>query len=53
MNKDVSLGQPIVRYEDGKLFNTTDQYVTEFPLTIMGMVKNLRLLYAVQQTLRS
>lgn len=22
MNKDVSLGQPIVRYEDGKLFNT-------------------------------
>ncbi|HDA6897150.1 TPA: formate dehydrogenase accessory sulfurtransferase FdhD [Staphylococcus aureus] len=35
MNKDVSLGQPIVRYEDGKLFNTTDQYVTEFPLTIM------------------
>ncbi len=35
MNKDVYLGQPIVRYEDGKLFNTTDQYVTEFPLTIM------------------
>lgn len=35
MNKDVSLGQPIVRYEDGKLFNTTDRYVTEFPLTIM------------------
>lgn len=35
MNKDVSLGQPIVRYEDGKLFNTKDQYVTEFPLTIM------------------
>ncbi len=54
MNKDVSLGQPIVRYEDGKLFNTTDQYVTEFPLTIMvNGGKNLRLLYAVQQTLRS
>lgn len=35
MNKDVSLDQPIVRFENGKLIDTTDQYVTEFPLTIM------------------
>ena len=34
MNKDVSLGQPIVRYEDGKLFNKTDQYVTNFHLQL-------------------
>lgn len=34
MNKDVSLGQPIIRYEDGKLFNATDQYVTELPLQL-------------------
>ncbi|MBO1198114.1 formate dehydrogenase accessory sulfurtransferase FdhD [Staphylococcus simiae] len=35
MNEDVSTGQPIVRYENGELYETTDQYVTEFPLTIM------------------
>ena len=32
---DVMTDQHIVRYEDGKLFETTDSYVTEFPLTIM------------------
>lgn len=35
MDKDVSQGQPIVRYENGKLFESDDSYVTEFPLTIM------------------
>ena len=34
MNKDVLQGQSIIRYEDGQLINTTDSYVTEFPLTI-------------------
>ncbi|BBD89340.1 formate dehydrogenase accessory sulfurtransferase FdhD [Staphylococcus caprae] len=35
MNKDVSTDQSIVRYENGELFETEDNYVTEFPLTIM------------------
>ncbi|MGO3048504.1 formate dehydrogenase family accessory protein FdhD [Staphylococcus casei] len=35
MNEDILTNQSIVRYEQGKLFNTTDHYVTEFPLTIM------------------
>lgn len=35
MNEDILTNQSIVRYEKGKLFNTTDHYVTEFPLTIM------------------
>lgn len=35
MNKDVSNDQPIMRYEDGQLFETEDNYVTEFPLTIL------------------
>ncbi|WP_105993277.1 formate dehydrogenase accessory sulfurtransferase FdhD [Staphylococcus simulans] len=38
MNKkdiDVLTNQTIVRYEGGELFETTDNYVTEFPLTIM------------------
>lgn len=35
MNEDVLTNQHIVRYENGKLIETTDHYVTEFPLTIM------------------
>lgn len=35
MNEDVLTNQHIVRYEEGKLIETTDHYVTEFPLTIM------------------
>lgn len=34
MNKDVLQGQSIIRYEEGQLIQTTDSYVTEFPLTI-------------------
>lgn len=34
MGKDVSKEQIIVKYENGKLSQTTDQYATEFPLTI-------------------
>ena len=36
-NKDIDVltNQTIVRYEGGELFETTDSYVTEFPLTIM------------------
>ena len=36
MNKDVLQGQSIIRYEEGQLIQTTDSYVTEFPLTING-----------------
>ena len=35
MHEDVLTNQPIVRYEQGALIQTTDHYVTEFPLTIM------------------
>ncbi|PKI21805.1 formate dehydrogenase family accessory protein FdhD [Staphylococcus succinus] len=35
MTEDILTNQSIVRYEQGKLFHTTDHYVTEFPLTIM------------------
>lgn|SRR5699024_253516 len=35
MNEDVLTNQHIVRYENGNLIETTDHYVTEFPLTIM------------------
>ncbi|MGV3172971.1 formate dehydrogenase accessory sulfurtransferase FdhD [Staphylococcus simulans] len=34
-DKDVLTDQTIVRFEDGELFETTDSYVTEFPLTVM------------------
>lgn len=34
-DKDVLTNQTIVRFEDGELFETTDSYVTEFPLTVM------------------
>ena len=35
MNEDVLTNQHIIRYENGNLIETTDHYVTEFPLTIM------------------
>lgn len=35
MNRDINYNQKIIRYEDGELFETYDDYVTEFPLTIM------------------
>ncbi|ARJ50436.1 formate dehydrogenase accessory sulfurtransferase FdhD [Staphylococcus lutrae] len=35
MNDDIQTNQPIVRYENGTLFNTTDDFVIETPLTIM------------------
>ncbi|WP_086428162.1 formate dehydrogenase accessory sulfurtransferase FdhD [Staphylococcus cornubiensis] len=35
MNSDIKTNQPIVRYENGVLFETEDDYVTETPLTIM------------------
>jgi len=35
MNEDVLTNQHIVLYENGNLIETTDHYVTEFPLTIM------------------
>ncbi|SCS71898.1 formate dehydrogenase accessory sulfurtransferase FdhD [Staphylococcus caeli] len=35
MHEDVLTNQPIIRYENGKLVEKKDQYVTEFPLTIM------------------
>lgn len=34
MNRDIRYDQTIMRYENGQLFETTDNYVTEFPLTI-------------------
>ena len=35
MHEDVLTNQTIVRFEDGKLIEKKDHYVTEFPLTIM------------------
>ncbi|WP_436854740.1 formate dehydrogenase accessory sulfurtransferase FdhD [Staphylococcus caeli] len=35
MHEDVLTNQPIIRYENGKLIEKKDHYVTEFPLTIM------------------
>ncbi|WP_323694407.1 formate dehydrogenase accessory sulfurtransferase FdhD [Staphylococcus pseudintermedius] len=35
MSPDFKTNQPIVRFEDGVLFETEDDYVTEVPLTIM------------------
>lgn len=35
LDSDIRLNQAIIRYENGKLYATTDDYVTEFPLTIM------------------
>ncbi|WP_436860545.1 formate dehydrogenase accessory sulfurtransferase FdhD [Staphylococcus caeli] len=35
MQDDVLTNQPIIRYENGKLIEKKDHYVTEFPLTIM------------------
>jgi len=35
MHEDVLTNQPIIRYENGKLVEKKDHYVTEFPLTIM------------------
>lgn len=35
MHEDILTNQPIVRFENGKLVETKDHYVTEFPLTIM------------------
>ncbi|MBI5974618.1 formate dehydrogenase accessory sulfurtransferase FdhD [Staphylococcus canis] len=35
MNRDIQYNQPIIRYENGKLYETEDSYVTEFPLTLM------------------
>lgn len=34
MNRDIRYNQTITRYENGRLFETTDHYVTEFPMTI-------------------
>ncbi|UEX90551.1 formate dehydrogenase accessory sulfurtransferase FdhD [Staphylococcus ratti] len=35
MNRDIRYNQKIIRYENNTLFTTFDDYVTEFPLTIM------------------
>ncbi|PTE26572.1 formate dehydrogenase accessory sulfurtransferase FdhD [Staphylococcus equorum] len=35
MHEDILTNQPIVRFKNGKLVETKDHYVTEFPLTIM------------------
>lgn len=35
MNQDIHYNQKIIRYEHGQLHETYDDYVTEFPLTIM------------------
>ncbi|MDF0026860.1 formate dehydrogenase accessory sulfurtransferase FdhD, partial [Staphylococcus pseudintermedius] len=35
MSPDFKTNQPIVRFENGVLFETEDDYVTEVPLTIM------------------
>ncbi|MCU5745191.1 formate dehydrogenase accessory sulfurtransferase FdhD [Staphylococcus sp. SQ8-PEA] len=35
MERDVLYDQQIVRYQDGKLFQTRDSYASEFPLTII------------------
>ena len=46
MNKDVLQGQSIIRYEEGQLIQTTDSYVTEFPLTINVTVRNATVIVA-------
>lgn len=35
MDHDIRYNQTIIRYQDGQLIETTDDYVTEFPLTVV------------------
>lgn len=35
MEQNMTFNQPILRYEHQELKETTDDYVTEFPITIM------------------
>ncbi|UXR71343.1 formate dehydrogenase accessory sulfurtransferase FdhD [Staphylococcus sp. IVB6240] len=35
MDHDIRYNQTMIRYQDGELIETTDDYVTEFPLTVI------------------
>ena len=49
MNKDASTDQSIVRYENGELFETEDNYVTEFINNYGQMAKKPLPLFVVPQ----